>query len=354
MTIDEVLKQVTRKTTGIGSLPHHNVDTALDFTFKFGIPFLPQIPIRNPWEFMIPQALEGLPGLQVDREGIATLNLTVWESQSHILAQKLEKAFRSNQKDAFEAFEPSSATSSCWQPFLWEIQEREIPVAKIQIAGPLTAHWALKIKEGSRPDQHPELVNQIYRLVLARALAMVNRMISSSIQPILFLDEPGLYGLTLNQPKSVMSLQELKLMIQTLKKAGAIVGLHCCSNTAWESVLNLGMDILSIDTSLSLSAALSTQGGTSLKAYVQNGGSLALGVIPTTRTSALQTLQAELLAQDLREQFLSAWGNTTDLADRILEKSFFSPACGLAFQSTSDVELILEKLDEVYESFDHH
>src|SRR3954470_6485194 len=121
MTTDEILRQASTRTTGIGSLPHHNRDTALEFSFKFGIPFLPQIPIRNSWEFMIAQAIEGLPGLQIEEEGVVSLNKDIWDRQSHLLAQRLEKAFR---EEDFEAFEPSAATSSCWQPFLWELQER--------------------------------------------------------------------------------------------------------------------------------------------------------------------------------------------------------------------------------------
>ena len=33
-------------------------DAALAFSFSMDVPFLPQIPIRNPWEYMIAQALE--------------------------------------------------------------------------------------------------------------------------------------------------------------------------------------------------------------------------------------------------------------------------------------------------------
>ena len=69
-------------TTGIGSLPHHNADAALEHSFRMGIPFLPQIPIRNPWEFMIAQTLEGLPGLQADADGSVTLNTDIWLSRA--------------------------------------------------------------------------------------------------------------------------------------------------------------------------------------------------------------------------------------------------------------------------------
>ena len=64
------------QTTAIGSLPHHNADAALEYSFRHGIPFLPQMPVRNPWEYMIPQALEGLPGLEVSREGASYLVLS--------------------------------------------------------------------------------------------------------------------------------------------------------------------------------------------------------------------------------------------------------------------------------------
>src|SRR4051794_21067651 len=72
--ITEAKRALPTTTTGIGSLPHHNVDAALAYSLRFGIPFLPQIPMRNAWEFMIAQALEDLPGLRVDDDGTATLD----------------------------------------------------------------------------------------------------------------------------------------------------------------------------------------------------------------------------------------------------------------------------------------
>jgi methionine synthase II (cobalamin-independent) len=338
--------------TGIGSLPHHNVDTALDFSFKMGIPFLPQIPIRNPWEFMIAQALEGLPGLQVEEGGEVQLNVDVWESQSHRLDQRLRTAFSQGpgKKEAFESFEPSAAISSCWQPFLWELQEKDLKVAKIQIAGPLTCQWGLKLRNGQSPDKYPELSSQIFRLVLARAMAMTHRMILLGIEPILYLDEPGLYALDPSHPKHLLCLQELRLMVQTLRKEGAQVGLHCCSNTHWESIFNLGIDYLSIDTSVSLGQALKASQGIALKEFIESGGKLSLGIIPTTRSSVLHSLDTRELTQGLLED-LHSWYPQPEFIKKILREAIFTPACGLALQSTSDAELILEKLVEIYEYF---
>lgn len=331
--------------TGIGSLPHHNIDAALEYSFKFGIPFLPQIPIRNPWEYMIPQALEGLPGLQLEDEGSVLLNLEVWQSQSHLLNKRLEEAFRGS----YEGLAPSASISSAWQPFLWELQERNIGFAKIQMAGPMTAQWALRIKDQSPPDRHPELCTQIFQLVLARCMAMVHQILECNIQPILFLDEPGLYALSLNNPKHVICLQELKVVIQTLRKQGAIVGLHCCSNTDWKAVLGLGIDILSIDTTLSLGHAFSAENGAALEDFIKSGGSLSLGIIPTARSSVLHSIDTEALVNQTLKYLSHYWESKPELVKSVLSEALYTPACGLALQSISDSELILEKLVEVYE-----
>ena len=227
-------------------------------------------------------------------------------------------------------------------------------IAKIQIAGPFTSQWALKLKDGSTPDRHPELSSQIYQLVLARSLAMVHRMRACGIQPILYIDEPGFYGLSLTNPKHLLGLQELKLMIQTLRKAGALVGIHCCSNTSWEAVLGLGVNILSLDTSLSLGFALEAGRAEKthpLEDFILSGGVLSLGIIPTTRSSALRALNAQTLADQLISVMGHHWEAKPQLVKRVFQEAIYTPACGLAFQSTSDVELVLEKLAEVYEYF---
>ncbi|MCM2279951.1 MAG: hypothetical protein NDJ89_17900 [Oligoflexia bacterium] len=344
---------VERRTTGIGSLPHHNIDAALAHSFRMGIPFLPQIPIRNPWEFMIAQALEGLPGLEVDREGIASLNPDIWASRQRELQARLERSFAEAPRNAmaFADFEPSPAISSSWQPFLWELSERRVPHAKIQLAGPMTAQWALKIQgeaPGSAAERLPELSGQIYRLVMARALAMVRRLRQSGIQPLVFLDEPGLYGLSRSNPKQVLGLQELRLLIQTLRKEGARVGLHCCSNTDWEAVLALGLDFLSFDVALSLENLLAAP--EALRNFLRAGGRLSLGVIPTTRSAVLRSLNVKALLAETLDAFGERFGEEPELLRRTLREALYTPACGLALHPVSDAELVLEALEE-YEAF---
>ena len=299
---------------------------------------------------MIPQALEGLPGAQLAEGGLISLPLDVWKSQSHILDQRLKRAFES---EIFDDFEPSGATSSGWQPFLWELEEGGHSVAKIQMAGPFTCQWAIRFKEGAPGDSFPELSGQIYRLVLARSLAMVKRLVASQIQPLFFIDEPGLYAYSSQNPKHLTALGELKLMIQSLQKAGATVGMHCCGNTEWSALVDLGIDILSLDTSLSLRTALSESHRPAVENWLQSGGRFSLGVIPTSSAAELNPSQMESRVNNLVQTFQSAWTGHSGWTDKILQQAIFTPACGLALQSIPEAEWILENLVSFYETLHH-
>jgi hypothetical protein len=339
----------TARITGIGSLPHHNVDAALEYSLRMSIPFLPQIPIRNPWEYMIPQALEGLPGLEVDRDGSFVLDEDLWKKRAPEFGRKLDAAFASNPRDlaGFEAFEPGATTSSCWQPFLWELSERKIAEAKIQIAGPLTSQWVLRFKSGSDVASDTAVSSRIFQLVLARSIAMVRRLKSSGIQPILYLDEPGLYGLLARDPKHLLALQELKLVVQTLRKEGATVGLHCCSNTDWKAVLELGLDVLSIDAALSLEN-VATHAGDALETFLHSGGMLSLGIIPTGRASLVHAASPEELFHRTLETF-GRWPHARSnpaLIHKALSEAICTPACGLALQSVGEAEWIASSLEQ--------
>jgi hypothetical protein len=194
-------------------------------------------------------------------------------------------------------------------------------------------------------DRHPALAMQIYRLVLARALSMTRKLQSLGISPLLYIDEPGLYGLMTSSAKFSVGIRELGIMIQTLRKEEVEVGLHCCSNTDWDAVLGLGVNVLSIDTSLSLRNLLTPARLPKVEQFVQQGGRLSLGVIPTVRSSVLHSLEVETLFSDLLSAFEAA-GARPEWVRKVLTQAIYTPACGLALHSVSDADLVLELLLE--------
>ncbi len=328
-------------TTGIGSLPHHNIDAALEYAFRFEIPFLPQIPMRNPWEFSLPQGLDGIPGIRVESDGSVLLDSSVWVGRAKAFDEQLSHAFdQASNPAAFESFEPSAATSSSWQPFLWELQERASTTAKIQIVGPLTAQWSLRSTDGQRLDQHPDISTQIFRLILARALGMSRRLISIGVTPLLYLDEPALFIFSAENPAHLLGLQQLKVLVQTLQKEGVAVGLHCCSNTKWAALGQLGLDFLSFDTQLSLASLLESHAW--VASFVAQGGRLSFGIVPTTDGgSALTSLRGRDLQTGLSGALHEALGPAAETA---LNQALWTPACGLALHTPKDAEHVLTVL----------
>lgn len=321
------------QTTAIGSLPHPNVDSALEYSFRFDVPFLPQLPIRNPREYMIPQSLSGLPGLKIQSGGMVLIDLQEWDQKGSAWQEKIKTAFAESKRKphAFDDFLPGSDVYSAWSPFLWEIEERKTPLVKIQMAGPLTTQWAVSLSDGSKIEKHPDLWSTIQNHLLARSIAMIRKVRETGSDVLFYVDEPALFSFQVDHPKTTVSFSELGLFIKVLKSEGAKIGLHCCSNTQWEKALALDIDILSLDTTLSLESLVTHQ--KALAQFASRGGVLSLGIVPTDLNSAqYKDMKASTLTRDLMNQ-LSSFPS-------LLKNCFLTPACGMALLSPEDCETI--------------
>lgn len=325
-------------TTGIGSLPHPYVDAALQFSFQMKVPFLPQLPARNAKEFMIGQALDRLPGLFLEEGGVAKVRLADWEKGAPALREEAEAAFSSSDENAFEAFLPSPDVWSCWTPFLFELEERSVRFAKIHLAGPLTCQWSLMLEDDSPANKHTALGMQVYKLTLARAIAMTRKLRSIGVTPLFYVDEPGFYGFSKKNPTHVTGLSELKLFLQTLSKENALVGMHCCSNTDWKAILSLPLDVLSFDTHLSLDTLFTQK--ESVQTFLERGGRFSYGIVPTaTHSVKIHSYTPELLM----EHFLVSVNRhfPDGMPAALLKQGLITPACGLALHRIEDAETIL-------------
>jgi hypothetical protein len=313
--------------TGIGSLPHTEVETALRISFGREIPYLPELPALNPGELMLPSALEGLPGLQ----GAGTIDLEAWRPKRDRFSFAIEDALSSKNLSAFEP-----TTRACFRPFLTEVQQRRPRMAKVQIAGPATARWFAKTSTGEPASEVPELDQQIFRLLLARSLALVNAVRLAGAHPIIFLDEPGLISLDPANARHGLVLQELKLMIHALQDAGAAVGIHCCGNTDWAVLLGLGLDILSFDARLSLDAILEEKAA--CRDFLGAGSTFNVGLIPTDPG---ETYSVPELVDAIEVSFRA----TLPRVEGLLGRMILSPACGLGARSIPDADRILAEVE---------
>ena len=323
--------------TGIGSLPHSQRELALQCSLQVDVPWLPQLPRASRDEYMVPAALDGLPGLQVDDEGMCTVDLAGWEAGRGDFTAKLEEGMRGGD---LSAFEPTPQACRAWHPFLYEVQARGLKLAKAQLAGPVTLRWVTKLSDGRALAEEPSLDRAVFRLALARGLAMTRALRRAGATPLFFLDEPGLFAFDGRNPSHVVVLQELRVLASALQHEGALVGLHCCSNTDWGRLLRLGLDILAVDARLSLDALVEERAA--FLEFLSGGGTLALGVIPTDVTAGYRV---EELA-DAVEATLRAVLPPSLPLEAVLKRLLLTPACGLGLRTVQDAERILGEVRE--------
>src|SRR4051812_25309296 len=229
---------------------------------------------------MVPQALDGLPGLRTEPDGSAFLDASEWMRGAGIFDARLERTLEQGQ--GRDSFVPTATAWQALRPFLWEVEQRKLPFAKVQIAGPFTLRWVLRTTRAeplAAVQEGKAVERQIFRLVLARSLALVRRLREANTKPVIFLDEPGLYAFDRRDPQHLVSVQELRVVVLALRREGAIVGVHCCGNTEWAPLLGLGWDVVSIDARLSLESVLAT--GPAFERFQATGGVLSLGIVPT-------------------------------------------------------------------------
>lgn len=310
-------------TSGIGSLPHTEPGPALELALRVDLPYLPQLPRRAATEYMIPQALEGLPGLRVAANGAASVERAAWKRDAQAFEERLERALDSGE---LSGFEPSPDSCCAWRPFLLEIGRRGLGFAKVQLAGPLAARWGVGLDD-------PRLARQIARLVLARARAMARAVAACGARPILFLDEPVL-GLLAPERELVHGqlLEELRELVLALKREGALVGLHCCADADWRLAVGLGLDLLSFDQALSFESLLARPG--LLQELAASGTALALGIVPTAAGQRydLSSLVARAAGA------LELPGAPPAL--------LLTPACGLGMREVAEAERVFGELRE--------
>ena len=188
---------------------------------------------------------------------------------------------------------------------------------KAQLVGPTTL---------ARAGQHS--ADEAKRLVMRTAVESVVLLARDGHQVIFFLDEPSLVSA---EPNAVAEV------LEALRGAGAMTGLHCCGNTDWARVLSWPLDFVGFDARRSLDAL--TEDGRAFRHYVRAGGALALGIIPT---SGRPYVVRELV--DSVEASLRASITDGEEIKELLARSLLTPACGLGANTEADARRISVEL----------
>ena len=315
----------------IGSLPltDHVKATRLVFEHTPETPLWVQLP-AHPKEGMIDQFLPGFPGLK--EEGEASLIDPTTDAFAQEMLTFYEKVLRITDSPEEMEIAPFAISTQRAKGFytLFEcLHELPCPplALKGQITGPITFGTAVKDHQG-----RAIFYNDTLRDIMVKHLAMNARwqtqMLGRKAKPLLFFDEPALaaFGtsayVTITEEDVISALNE---MAEAVHAEGGLCGVHVCANTQWSLLFDADIDIVSFDAYSYFDRFCLFE--KELKPFLEKGGRLAWGIVPTGSIADIEKESVESLFERWEKQMaaLEAAGISRD---RVKEASFVTPSCG--------------------------
>lgn len=330
--------------TCIGSVPYLDVEDVCEHVLESfpRAPFWPQFVNRSPLETMILQFSEGLPFLELVEEDKAL----------SLCRQDLESKLVSFYEHFLGEDLPYFAISRHYARGLYEIadairrkKERYGPYVKGQTVGPLTFAAGVSDQAGHTLLHDPELLEAVVKGLSIKALWQVRKLEETGKRPILFIDEPYLsgYGSAFTSLEREEVIKILGEIIRYLReRSQTLIGIHCCGNTDWAMIIDSGPDIISFDAYEYLDYFLLYPD--SISRFVNSGGAIAWGIVPTFRFSGEESAEAlyEKLCGGIHR--LRDWGLDGDV---VAGQSLLTPACGMGTMTSALADRALDLLVEV-------
>jgi hypothetical protein len=260
--------------TGIGSLPYTDPQQAISCLAEVcpSFPFWPQLPQRGIEETMVAQAVAPL-GDMIEQQANGYSYQVV---QEDVLLSRLHngKAGLSPSNAAgFFAFEAALAHGIF----------NDAIALKGQIVGPLTLASHIFLGSTSLLE-HQHWMQPLAAYIARLALWQVKRLQQWNKPVVLFLDEPCLTMVGLPDTHTMLppSLSILARVVETIRAAGAFVGIHSCATperAVHAAAMSLARpDILSFDAHNGIEAFFADPEACR---FINNGGTVAFGIVPT-------------------------------------------------------------------------
>ncbi len=317
----------------IGSLPHENLEDAMALVRECftKVPFWPQLVKLNKNEDMIVQFLEKMPSFFHDNDKCYL------ETESDRFFEDVEQFFIDYEEiildihsKSLDRYAVSKNNSYAFPSFLKIVKELKPKFAKGQIVGPFTLATTLVDKYGKCAIYDETLREIIVKTLTLKALWQINQIKTANIStiPVIFIDEPSISQLGTSAFVGISSdvvMQLLKDICDAIKNNGALAAIHCCGKCDWRLPIDAGVNIINLDAydfAQSLSIYVDD-----LVPYLENGGKIAWGLVPTLNPEILENINLDelILLFEKAVKYLTNKGIDEKL---IIDNSIITPSCG--------------------------
>jgi hypothetical protein len=329
--------------TGVGALPHTDPVAACNDVLEIfpRFTYVPTLPDRGLLESIVFCDSEQLPG-RVIRENRLFFDSTT----DHTSA--IEKVYMDYVDGNYAPYEIHRDYAS---GFI-EMMSRDLTdarVLKCQVTGPVTFGMQV-VDTNKRPIYYDsQLADVLSKMIAlkARWCEMEIRKRTGVEETLVVLNEPYLASLG----SSVVPIDQDTVKsgwedISALVEGG--LGIHCCSNTDWEFVLDLRPSVLSIDAYTTAKEFLLYTD--SLISYMEQGGVVAWGIVPAEykifASETPETLYQKFLA--IRTQLCST------MPEHLFDaQSLITPSCGIRFADRSGALAIMKTAEQISQRIRH-
>lgn len=331
--------------TCIGSMPDLDVEEVCERILHMfpELPFWPQLVKIAPQENMIIQVTEGLPCLEVDLKTQKVLY------KGGIDRYKAFSAFYENYlSNNMDYFAISEGYAKGFYTLLGKIaDDPSLPCKYIkgQVVGPITFGGCVEGVDQKPVLYDPEIIDIVKKGLAMKVLWQAKEIRKLGRRPIIFLDEPYLSGfgsafVPLAKETVINILNDTIEEIKT--RDDVLVGIHCCGNTDWHMILQTKLDIVSFDACGFVDYFILYP--QEIKNFLDRGGIIAWGIIPTTQFTGEEKASTLLDNLDKAIQILVEKGIKRET---IVNNSILTPSCGMGFMPYEDSEKALTLLAEV-------
>ncbi|VVS92459.1 uroporphyrinogen decarboxylase/cobalamine-independent methonine synthase family protein [Desulfoluna spongiiphila] len=327
----------------IGSLPlsDHARATELVLAHTPEIPLWAQLP-SNPKEGMVDQFLPGFPGLVEDGEK-AWIDATSEAFPEEMLA--FYEAYLTVSEGGGDIEASPFAISTERARGFFALTDRASSLSPLalkgQITGPVTFGTAVKDQEDRAIFYDDQLRDIMVKHLTMNAGWQARMLGKSGALPIVFFDEPALAGfgtsayLTITEEDVISALNE---MAEAVHKEGGLAGVHVCANTQWTLLFEAAIDIISFDAYSYFDKFILFEAP--LKAYLDKGGIIAWGIVPTGEKADIEKETVESLYEkwDAQVRTLEAKGFSRKA---LIDATLITPSCGTGSLSLELAEKVL-------------
>lgn len=336
MNNKEKLIRLKNKATGIGSIPHTDINVISDFIIQKcpDIPYWPQAVNIDPKEGMMQQFTENLPCIKLNKNNDVVYDNSVNKDE------KLLEFFENLTSNNYDYYKIGKDYARGFYELLDKLKGNNSIFAKGQVVGPVTFLYSIMGEDGK-----PILFDDMLCDAIVRGLAMKGVWQAKQLKavgkiPVIFFDEPAMSGfgsafMALDRDKAMNIFDTL---VDTVKEhEDVIIGMHCCGNSDWEMLLQTKIDIINFDAFAFLENFILYS--SAIKDFLNRGGIIAWGAVPTSDYNENFTL--DIIINKLNNAFNSLISKGID-RELLANRSIFTPACGMGSLTKENAERIID------------